>query len=298
MSNNNLLAVQNQASGQLVALVNGKPTTTSNVIAVTFGKRHDAVLRSIRNLDCSPDFHAHNFVEMFTGTEIGNGAIRKDPAYEVTRDGFSFLAMGFTGKEAAKWKEAYINAFNLMESEIRRIQYSSNPTDALTAGQAEQLRVALRMHGDKLPKEQQGAFMAKGWAKLKSHFGVTYRKIPQFELGEALSLIARHTTEWELVDTNGRPASEKKCMDETLRHNIGALANHMLWLRGWWAAHEPGIRAMNGETAYTIHDHFIDGVCIARNVARAIGQVLPEEYIKNYPWRADSSDRQQYHKNA
>ena len=42
------------------------------------------------------------------------------PAYEITRDGFVYLCMGFTGKQAAKWKEAYIHAFNELEREIQR----------------------------------------------------------------------------------------------------------------------------------------------------------------------------------
>jgi Rha family phage regulatory protein len=191
--------VKNQAA-QLVHLVDGKPTTTSNVIASTFGKLHKAVLRAIKNLGCSSEFYERNFAPIQIEVDLGMGRSRKDPAFEVTRDGFSFLAMGFTGKEAAKWKEAYINAFNLMESEIHRIQYSVNPSDVLTASQAEQLRITLKDHCDKLPKAQQAGFMIKGWSKLKSHFGVTYRNIPQSELSEALSLIARHTSEWDLLE--------------------------------------------------------------------------------------------------
>jgi Rha family phage regulatory protein len=103
-----------------LTVVNGKPTTTSNQVAQHFGKRHDTVLRAIRNLECSPEFHARNFAEMNTDIEIGNGAIRKSPAFTITRDGFVFLAMGFTGKEAAHWKEAYINAFNQMEAELNK----------------------------------------------------------------------------------------------------------------------------------------------------------------------------------
>lgn len=102
----------------IVFSVGGIPKTTSLIVAERFGKRHDRVLDKIRNLDCSPDFHAHNFVEMIVEVEIGKGAKRQSPAYEMTRDGFTFLAMGFTGKEAAKWKEAYIAAFNRMESAL------------------------------------------------------------------------------------------------------------------------------------------------------------------------------------
>ncbi len=99
------------ATPVLVELADGQPTTTSLDIAAHFGKRHDSVLRAIRQLDCSPDFALHNFAECSRP-----GANNKpEPFFRMTRDGFTFLCMGFTGKEAAKWKEAYINAFNEME---------------------------------------------------------------------------------------------------------------------------------------------------------------------------------------
>lgn len=99
---------------QLVA-VNGKPTTTSNEIAAHFGKQHGHVIRAIRNLDCSDQFRLSNFGESFYTNEQG----KQQPAYTITRDGFVFLAMGFTGKNAAQWKEKYIEAFNAMEAELR-----------------------------------------------------------------------------------------------------------------------------------------------------------------------------------
>ena len=96
----------------------GQPTTTSRDITETFGKRHDDVLKRIRSLDCSPEYHARNFAEMIIEVEIGKGATRKDPAYRITRDGFAFLCMGFTGAKAAQWKERYINTFNKMADKL------------------------------------------------------------------------------------------------------------------------------------------------------------------------------------
>lgn len=79
-----------------------------------------------------------------------------------------------------------------------RIAYSVNPGDTLTAAQAEQLRLIFKDKCDTLPKEEQAAFMTKGWSKLKSHFGVTYRKIEQREFSEAISMATRHAAEWTL----------------------------------------------------------------------------------------------------
>lgn len=101
-----------------VELVDGHPTTTSLAVAERFGKLHKDVLKRIASLDCSPDFHKRNFAPMIVRVTVGKGAVREEPAFRMSRDGFTFLCMGFTGKEAAKFKEAYINAFNQMESEL------------------------------------------------------------------------------------------------------------------------------------------------------------------------------------
>lgn len=103
-----------------LAVINGTIKTTSLKVAEHFGKQHKSVLRSIKNLECSTNFIERNFAPMLIDVEIGQGAIRQDPAYEMTKDGFTFLAMGFTGKEAAKWKEAYINAFNAMADSLQQ----------------------------------------------------------------------------------------------------------------------------------------------------------------------------------
>lgn len=73
--------------------------TTILKVAEVFGKKHFHVLRDIENLDCSEDFRASNFG--LTQIEVQAGAVkRKSPVYHITRDGFVFLAMGFTGDKA------------------------------------------------------------------------------------------------------------------------------------------------------------------------------------------------------
>lgn len=89
----------------------GKAITTSLKIAEKFGKRHDHVIRDIENLDCPDEFSLPNFGESDYINERG----KKYPMYLITRDGFSLLAMGFTGKKAMEWKIKYIAAFNEME---------------------------------------------------------------------------------------------------------------------------------------------------------------------------------------
>lgn len=94
------------------------PLTTSLNVAEIFGKTHGNVLRDINNLDCSEEFRKINFDKLFIIKELPNGGTRKDPYYTMTRDGFTFLVMGYRGKKAAAFKEAYIKAFNQMEKEL------------------------------------------------------------------------------------------------------------------------------------------------------------------------------------
>ena len=102
----------------LVEIQEGQPVVNSLKVAEKFGKAHRSVLLAIRNLDCSSGFILHNFMQS-TYTNKQNKTV---PCYLLTRDGFSFLCMGFTGKEAARWKEAYINAFNQMEKALLKQQ--------------------------------------------------------------------------------------------------------------------------------------------------------------------------------
>lgn len=98
-----------------VEIFNGKVTTTSLDVAKYFRKLHKNVIRAIERLDCSPEFHELNFEPV----EYQDAKNEQRVIYHLTRDGFTFLCMGFTGKEAARWKEAYINAFNRMEQELQ-----------------------------------------------------------------------------------------------------------------------------------------------------------------------------------
>ena len=108
----------------------GVPVTTSRVVAEQFGKRHDNVLRDIEALtaqlknegsDSDPTqpkigvSTAAFAEENFLPTTYRDSTGRELPMYLLTRDGFTLLAMGFTGARAVQFKVAYINAFNRME---------------------------------------------------------------------------------------------------------------------------------------------------------------------------------------
>jgi Rha family phage regulatory protein len=123
-------------SEPMLAVRDGRAVTTSRAVAESFGKEHKDVVRAITNAGCSPEFNARNFAQItYTDTR---GRTQRE--IEMTRDGFCFVVMGFTGPEAARWKEAYIQAFNLMEARMLAAPKAPPPTvpaDQLTAAQAE-----------------------------------------------------------------------------------------------------------------------------------------------------------------
>lgn len=116
-----------------IALFNGEQatTTTSLNVAGVFGKRHDNLLQTIRNMECSEEFRLLNFKEATYADDQG----KDRPMYIMTRDGFTLLVMGFTGKKAMAFKEAYIKAFNRMEQKLKKLQTE------------EQKRIAIREAG-------------------------------------------------------------------------------------------------------------------------------------------------------
>ena len=140
----------------LVSFENGRASVDSKVIADAFGKVHRNVLRDIDNLECSARFRVLNFEQ--SSYTSAQGKIL--PCVRMTRDGFCFLAMGFTGSQAAHWKEAFIEAFNQLES----LASSKHQSAMDSLGEA----IAL-MESDKDKASIYGKALAKWKSIRKSH---------------------------------------------------------------------------------------------------------------------------------
>lgn len=97
----------------------GKDVTTSLIIAEVFGKEHNKVCRDIENLSCSSEFNTANFGVISYIDSRG----REQKAFDITKDGFSFLVMGYNGKKASEFKEKFINEFNKRESLLKNDDY-------------------------------------------------------------------------------------------------------------------------------------------------------------------------------
>lgn len=99
----------------LVITHNKQVRTTTLLVAEKFGRKHDDVLKSLRNLECSEEFFKQNYSEgTYTGRSGGT-----HPMYYMTRDGFTLLVMSFSGAAAAKFREEFIEQFNKMEQLLR-----------------------------------------------------------------------------------------------------------------------------------------------------------------------------------
>jgi len=167
-----------------ISVINGKAATTSLDVAKHFNKDHKNVLRAIKTLECSKEFIKLNFELNEYKDSIG----RKLTMYMITKDGFVFLAMGFTGKEAAKIKEAYINAFNKMEEELLK-----KATPLLTTLSPEhqiELHEIVQRRAKEIPATCRSRAYPAIWRALKHHFKkASYKDIPDSQFEEATQFL-------------------------------------------------------------------------------------------------------------
>ena len=111
---------------QLVVINNNQIVVSSKDLAEHFNKDHKNILRDIREI-----LSAQNRANEFFHEESYSYNGRILPMYLMNRDGFSLLAMGFTGKKALQWKLKYIEAFNEMEETLKQgyLEEPVNPSE-------------------------------------------------------------------------------------------------------------------------------------------------------------------------
>ncbi|MEM5592055.1 Rha family transcriptional regulator [Niallia circulans] len=164
--------------------------TDSLAIAEVFEKRHDKVLRDIKNLTCSEEFKMLNFGESSYINKQG----RKMPLFVIKENGFYMLAMGYTGEKAMQFKERYINEFQRM----RTLLESNNIQSTIVSKQQKEIQLAVknRMFGlfPSLSDNARRKYYAKLYQHLKTKFEVnSYRDILSSDFEKALFFIK----EWD-----------------------------------------------------------------------------------------------------
>lgn len=177
---------------------NGEVFTTSQHVAEAFGKLHNHVLAKVRGLECSAQFLTDNFSSV-QFEHRGNTY----EAFEMTKDGFMFLVMGFTGKKAAAIKESYIAAFNWMAEQLSlssKTLVANAVEQALGVDGARKLSNVMRCRVAKMDVEHQRSATAKLSSALHARFGVPRLElIPASQMDSACNFVASYAIEGEYL---------------------------------------------------------------------------------------------------
>ena len=173
-------------SSPVVTVCDGVVTTLSTNVAEYFQKRHNDVIRAIEKIvETLPSDRLRNFAQtVVTRENPSGGAPIESKAYRLTRDGFTFLAMGFTGERAQAFKWAYIDAFNKMEAQL---QNRDNTLQVATLTPAQQLlvRQAVASRAKTESKHYQTIYRA-----IYNRFQIArYDQLHQSDLNECLKFI-------------------------------------------------------------------------------------------------------------
>lgn len=195
-------SISASAIQSLVSVSNNHVIATSTDIALQFGKHHKHVIRSIELLKLSV---GSEFTESNFGlSEYIDSTGRKLPAYNLTRDGFALLAMGFTGKNALQFKLKYLAAFNAMEAELVRIAKESASTvkaiqSGLSPADQRTLQEVVNRKAMAVQEKDRPARFKKIWGGIKTEFRVgSYKDLDASQLRSAIEYVDSYA--WQLLD--------------------------------------------------------------------------------------------------
>lgn len=220
----------------LVIMKDKQAVTTSLQVAENFGKRHDHILR---DLDELKEGLTQNWGDLFSESTYVHPQNKQEyRMVYMNRDGFTLLAMGFTGKKALQFKMAYINAFNEMENYIEQQQLPMTPEDIMIATLETQKELkkqisnvssdveglkqeidlsrlqksrlsrlvrknAMEAVGGKHSQAYEGFYkkaISEHWREIKNYFDVaSYEEIPKLRFDEAMDLAAMWKPSMELA---------------------------------------------------------------------------------------------------
>lgn len=195
-------------------VVEGRPVTSSRIVANYFGKRHEDVVRSIRSIIAKkPELQAsRNFAEWSEEVEIGSGAKRTVISFWMDRKGFSILAMGFTGAKALDFKCAFYDEFERMEAQLRSPSQLENGV-TITNAQQVAIQQAVARRAKKTAVYYQTIYRA-----IKARYQIPrYTELKQSQFEDCLRFI-------EMVDLSVPevPASEPTETEKPQRYVVDA----------------------------------------------------------------------------
>ena len=274
---------------QFVQISHSEPVTTSEFVAEAFGKKHCNVLAKIEEI-CTqvPDsFIKLNFKFNEKIVKVGFGE-RHDKVYELTKDGFILLVMGFTGKNAMSIKIAYINAFNAMAEKLRQIQAQQHVSIShlISKEQADTIQRAVEERGNRTGEPYQ-----KIYAGLHAYLSIdSYKTMPVEHFTAALKYLSSIEDAPELFQQ-----SDKVMVNLT---NLTALIHYMDWCFWWFQFTYKGLSHLNNALVMPMIDKFGDGHLSAGLLAYPLGiKMLPIEEMRYFPWEKDTKTQNSYLEN-
>lgn len=193
------------AVAPVVSIDNGILSVLSTNVADVFGKVHRDVIRAIETIvSRSPKERAQNFRQVIVRrpSNLGTGVV-ESKAYRLTRAGFVFLAMGFTGEKADQFKWAYIDEFDRMEAELHKCPVAAQlPAERLSETQAYTIQSEVGKRARGIGANYQTIYRA-----LKARFKVTkYTHILARDFDDAVHFI--RTCDLKLPDRHESAKAE------------------------------------------------------------------------------------------
>lgn len=201
----------------------GEVFSNSRDVAAFFGKNHRDVVRAIDALlDQEPELGMRNFAQT-PYVEAQNGQTYR--SFDMDRDGFTLLAMGFTGSKALKWKLRYIEAFNALEAEVRRVAQGGPQIDLNDPAQLRGLLLNYSERAEKLERRVQELLPSEEaldrLSKADGSFNIT-------EAAKALQIRPKDLFDWlsqngwiyKRVGSSGWLGYSSKTMAGLLEHKV------------------------------------------------------------------------------
>ena len=178
-------AVKTRTTAPATTACNGLATVPTTNISAVFEKNHRHVLRDVEDIiQRTPEDRRGNFipVELERPSNLGKGIV-KYKAYALTKAGFTFLAMGFTGEKADRFKWAYIDEFDRMEKALS----GEGGPDYIDEAQQREIQKAVGRRASGAPKNFRVIYSA-----LKDHFRIPrYTCLQKKDFEAALAFIQK-----------------------------------------------------------------------------------------------------------
>ena len=251
-----------------IQIHNSETITTSEFIAQAFKKQHSHVLRSIDNLlaDIDPAFAAQNFRETETSTQNNLGFTVKNRAYELTKDGFMLLVMGFTGKAALAIKIAYIQAFNKMAEMLSGFHLQAQTT----VDERKPLREAVFALA-----AQYGLTYSTAYKMVHQRFNVeSIDMLPAEQIPAAVAYVHHLTLHGEVLDR--QPEKTEITFSQRELRELATVTYYCAWSNNLLRELAAPLSALGYERASTVRTLPMESRGFIRRIHKALTREMPK----------------------